>query len=93
MSNNFLFVFSPVFPENKPKKIPTASPCIFCLWIDSSDYQWKAYPVIKISFTAIESDSAHNLKQGLIKSLLEMAIYVVLNDISQAGLKPVATKV
>jgi hypothetical protein len=43
------------------------------LWIDSSDYQWKAYPVIKISFTAIESDSAHNLKQGLIKSLLEIA--------------------
>jgi hypothetical protein len=41
------------------------------LLIDSSDYQWKAYPVIKISFTAIESDSAHNLKQGLIKSLLE----------------------
>ncbi len=40
------------------------------LWIDSSDYKWEKYPVVRLDMTVTDKTSAENLKISL-KDLLE----------------------
>jgi hypothetical protein len=43
------------------------------LWIDSSDYTWEPYPVIRLSLSSIETDSIKALKSDLISDLQGIA--------------------
>ena len=42
-------------------------------FIDSTDYQWKKYPVIKLDFSNLEKDNEDLLKYSLIESLKKIA--------------------
>ncbi|NBV99199.1 MAG: AAA family ATPase [Proteobacteria bacterium] len=43
------------------------------LWIDSSDYVWKEYPVINLDISAIEKDTSENLYKGLKSAISDIA--------------------
>ncbi len=43
------------------------------LWIGSSDFQWKAHPVLHLSFFEIARGGASELRQGLIEHLEQLA--------------------
>lgn len=43
------------------------------LWIENSDWEWKAHPVIKIDFNGVEATSAQILEQDLFSVLEQFA--------------------
>jgi hypothetical protein len=43
------------------------------LWIDSSDYTWPVYPVIRLDFSTIVRDSIENFKESLTNELDRIA--------------------
>jgi hypothetical protein len=43
------------------------------LWIDSSDYEWSEYPVIKLDISAVDKNTVDELKNGLKRLLIKVA--------------------
>ena len=55
------------------------------LWIDSSDYEWSEYPVIKLDISAVDKNTVDELKNGLKRLLIKVAAKY---DISLENLSP-----
>jgi len=49
------------------------------LWIDSSDYEWKEYPVLYLDFFEIARRGAENLELGLVERLHNIAEFHGIN--------------
>ncbi|MEB3315613.1 MAG: AAA family ATPase, partial [Candidatus Melainabacteria bacterium] len=43
------------------------------LWLDSSDYEWGEYPVIKLDISAVDKNSVEELRDGLKRLLVKIA--------------------
>ncbi|MEB3315683.1 MAG: AAA family ATPase, partial [Candidatus Melainabacteria bacterium] len=43
------------------------------LWLDSSDYEWREYPVIKLDISAVDKNSVEELREGLKRLLVKIA--------------------
>ncbi|MFM7458803.1 MAG: AAA family ATPase, partial [bacterium] len=43
------------------------------LWLDSSDYEWREYPVIKLDVSAVDKNSVEELREGLKRLLVKIA--------------------
>lgn len=43
------------------------------LWIDSSDYQWESYPVIRLDFSQLRAKTAEELKQSIKRYIKRIA--------------------
>ena len=57
------------------------------LWIDSSDYDWRPHPIIRLDFTFITSDDPVSLEKSLTASLIATAASYGIDHIEKDRLK------
>ncbi|MFM7457640.1 MAG: AAA family ATPase, partial [bacterium] len=58
------------------------------LWLDSSDYEWREYPVIKLDVSAVDKNSVEELREGLKLAVLDLAkAYAVTLEDTQSPVR------
>ncbi len=57
------------------------------LWIDSSDYDWRPHPVIRLDFTSITSDTPEDLASSLKEALVSVGLKYGIKGIERDLLK------
>ncbi|MFM7457298.1 MAG: AAA family ATPase, partial [bacterium] len=58
------------------------------LWLDSSDYEWREYPVIKLDVSAVDKNSVEELRDGLKLAVLDLAkAYAVTLEDTQSPVR------
>jgi len=58
------------------------------LWLDSSDYEWREYPVVKLDISAVDKNSVEELREGLKLAVLDLAkAYAVTLEDTQSPVR------